>query len=989
MVERPKIRHGLFGQRLDWKLPKMVDWFDPLLLGAVAVRTMISTTIGQYADQRPIQAAMDREDDPSKLALRHDLSSTDPMSPERNLKRDADGNVWVDFIADLGDGFEATYAMAYLMASPSLHLAGIGTPGETLNAGEVLILGGDHAYPNATVDEYQSRCLDPYNAAFRPQSTSGGKDTPAPRKLFFVAGNHDWYDGLAAFTSVFCAARSKGHNGLKIGGWQSEQRRSYFALKLPHDWWIWGIDAGLSDNIDVAQWRYFEAAAGKLQDHDKIIVVTHTPAWIDKKDDSLTDIVELVRDTAAANNKTGVEIRAVLAGDLHHYSHYVSDIEDHPPVHLITSGGGGAFLHPTHNLKKKSHTRWPSRLASHAESTSPAVTLLGKVKKGMETLHTFNASKVFYPSRARSRFLALKNFWLAFHNKRFAILLGLIYFLFAWVYHTSDLQKADYQIPPGLAKTSDNEAQAIGVMASGVLDQEGPVLRRFLDLASGQDATKDLKAAAEEARTQLGWLILEQGAAKATSADLIAAEIAKHDADFLVAQLSIGRPKSKPASSHGRTPNTGTASSHVGGSNSRSPTTDAPATTVAPLSDADKKLDEAVNLAKDKARIYELVRSRAEAARRQAYVRSEYVFRNFYKALQQLDVDAEALRKDPEIWLKLSKAAADAKSAILQARSLVDQAKLVEERKTVLEKAKAAFDESQKDKTSKWGLVIDHAKRNPAFAFMLLGLLAALIYYVDADIASPWFRWLNWPVKFLFGWYHFKFHIAALLWVDWIAQGLNAVFLVLQTITFLIGKVLWVMIKAAWSAVGPMLRLTHDKHASEASAHKAMEDMMNNMGGQLKDSLSPIGKCFTTGGDITSSMNWNKGFESLGNCLADQSHGALELTSFLSYLTTSVFLGGLLGASIFGFYWVLTSSLFGMHIDGFSALGMRGYKNFLRMRFERDKITVYAIGLRKVPGRRGWRSPKPDEAVPDHNPEIVPKKPLKPHLIETFEISKI
>ena len=53
------------------KLPQMVDWFDPLVLGLVGVRTLISTTIGEYADQRPMQQVMDGDEgDPADPASR-------------------------------------------------------------------------------------------------------------------------------------------------------------------------------------------------------------------------------------------------------------------------------------------------------------------------------------------------------------------------------------------------------------------------------------------------------------------------------------------------------------------------------------------------------------------------------------------------------------------------------------------------------------------------------------------------------------------------------------------------------------------------------------------------------------------------------------------------------------------------------------------------------------------------------------------------------
>src|SRR5215831_20513753 len=56
------------------KLPQMVDWFDPLVLGVVAIRSLVSTTIGEYADQRPMQQAMDGETG-ELLTRRHDYSS--------------------------------------------------------------------------------------------------------------------------------------------------------------------------------------------------------------------------------------------------------------------------------------------------------------------------------------------------------------------------------------------------------------------------------------------------------------------------------------------------------------------------------------------------------------------------------------------------------------------------------------------------------------------------------------------------------------------------------------------------------------------------------------------------------------------------------------------------------------------------------------------------------------------------------------------------
>jgi hypothetical protein len=53
------------------KLPKMVDWFDPFVLGMFVIRTLISSTIGENADQRPMQEAADGQRDMGVLTRRH------------------------------------------------------------------------------------------------------------------------------------------------------------------------------------------------------------------------------------------------------------------------------------------------------------------------------------------------------------------------------------------------------------------------------------------------------------------------------------------------------------------------------------------------------------------------------------------------------------------------------------------------------------------------------------------------------------------------------------------------------------------------------------------------------------------------------------------------------------------------------------------------------------------------------------------------------
>jgi hypothetical protein len=107
-----------------------------------------------------------------------------------------------------------------------------------------------------------------------------------------------------------------------------------------------------------------------------------------------------------------------------------------------------------------------------------------------------------------------------------------------------------------------------------------------------------------------------------------------------------------------------------------------------------------------------------------------------------------------------------------------------------------------------------------------------------------------------------------------------------------------------------------------------------------------------------------------------------ELVGLL-YPFEMMFVGGLIGGFIWGSYWVLTGLLGHMHAeDAFAALRIKHYRNFLRMKFEPDQMTIYPIGLDKVPRFSGWTSHPADGPVPDGRSTLVPREPLVPHLIE-------
>jgi hypothetical protein len=68
-------------------------------------------------------------------------------------------------------------------------------------------------------------------------------------------------------------------------------------------------------------------------------------------------------------NCTDARICAVLSGDMHHYSRYSGQ-----GPQFITAGGGGAFLHPTHQLPTRIDLGWMGQTQQLSLETEPGRT---------------------------------------------------------------------------------------------------------------------------------------------------------------------------------------------------------------------------------------------------------------------------------------------------------------------------------------------------------------------------------------------------------------------------------------------------------------------------------------------------------------------------------------------------------------------------------------------------------------------------------------
>lgn len=361
----------------------MVNWYDPRQLAFTGVKTVLSSVFGNFADRREMLAALDQE-----IQI-HDYSEKKEF--------------WFDFISDLGDGFNPTYTLAELLARESLSLRG-----KSLKRGDVLVMGGDEVYPTPEIIEYTNRLRGPYQAAFPKNEADENRPD-----VFAIPGNHDWYDGLTNFLRLFTQKRS-------LGNWRTQQSRSYFALKLPHDYWLIAIDVQLNADIDYPQICYFrEIAKTHFTEASKIILCTSEPSWVYKSFDDKNESFDRLQffidkvlfgkgEKDYETKNKSIQIKSILTGDLHHYARYETGKQQEASCQLITAGGGGAFMHPTHTLK-------------------PEIESLGG-----ETSHL----KKVFPSKQESIRLSFLNLLFPYFSLTMLFFFGIYHVFTSWILQT-------------------------------------------------------------------------------------------------------------------------------------------------------------------------------------------------------------------------------------------------------------------------------------------------------------------------------------------------------------------------------------------------------------------------------------------------------------------------------------------------------------------------------------------------------------------------
>jgi hypothetical protein len=301
--------------------------------------------------------------------------------------------VWIDYVADTGDDSEVSAAVAGMVFAEFALQDG---SGRVLPRGDLLVFGGDTAYPLSSAPEIARRLTHPWNQVLAKQGA------PArARVLLGIPGNHDWYDGLDGFARLFRrdpvrdradrggdpalleqlrladspdpteSGRALGRiyrqlhldeiagsfklaeqalaeayavlTGRKVRrisrlwliGYRAVQEASYWLLPLAPGLDLWGVDRHLR-TMDFRQRLYFDERRAAAPGNRRILV---SPDPAIAMGEPNTPGQQILR-------ACGLSLRddptCYLAGDSHHYER--RDIG--PSMHVI-AGGGGSFTHGT------------------------------------------------------------------------------------------------------------------------------------------------------------------------------------------------------------------------------------------------------------------------------------------------------------------------------------------------------------------------------------------------------------------------------------------------------------------------------------------------------------------------------------------------------------------------------------------------------------------------------------------------------------------
>jgi hypothetical protein len=164
-----------------------------------------------------------------------------------------------------------------------------------------------------------------------------------------------------------------------------------------------------------------------MEEGSKLILCTGKPDWEYVRGDKpgTYEALSYLERLAPAVRGKNHKLKLVLSGDSHHYARFQED-----GLNYITCGGGGAFLHPTHQLPKEPvdfETRFPKPGEAYDPDKSPYPRRFSIATKEGST------AQALYPDRKTSSRLTAGNLFFAFRNWKLTATLAGIYLFFTWL----------------------------------------------------------------------------------------------------------------------------------------------------------------------------------------------------------------------------------------------------------------------------------------------------------------------------------------------------------------------------------------------------------------------------------------------------------------------------------------------------------------------------------------------------------------------------